>query len=85
MKGFVFGMVGLVRTSNQFNGWGHALAFDGEIKGLGYTEIGTSDPKPNCIERNAQRQGRIFYIHPCTATHGTCLDTGGKERMFGWI
>ena len=36
---------------------------------LGYTEIGTSHPKPDCIERNALHQGCIFCTHPCTGPH----------------
>ena len=50
---------------------------------LGYTEIGTSDPKPDCIERNVLHQRCIFCIHPSTAAHGTCLEE--KERKNVWL
>ena len=63
-------MVGMVRTSNQFKGWGHALAFDGEIKGWVTPKSGPRTPNPIARGRNAQHhQGCIFYIHPCTVPH----------------
>ena len=109
-------MVGLVRTSNQFKGWGHALAFDGEIKGWVTPKSGPRTPNPiamgamlcypgvhilytplHCTapHRGAYStytpalctiQGRIFYIHPCTAApHGTCLKKEERERKNVWL
>ena len=52
---------------------------------LGYTEIGTSHPKPDCTERNALHQGCIFCTHPCTAApHGTCSEEE-RERKNVWL
>ena len=77
-------MVGLVRTSNQFKGWGHALAFDGEIKGWVTPKSGPRTPNP--IAMLCSPGVHILYtpLH-CTAPHGTCLKKEERERKNVWL
>ena len=80
-------MVGLVRTSNQFKGWGHALAFDGEIKGWVTPKSGPRTPNPIAMGAMLFYPGvHILYtpLH-CTAPHGTCLKKEERERKNVWL
>ena len=74
-------MVGLVRTSNQFKGRGHALVFDGEIKGWVTQKSGPRTP--NLIAIGAMlhtNRVHILYTPLHTAPHGTCLKKEERER-----
>ena len=78
-------MVGLVRTSNQFNGWGHALAFDGEIKGWVTPKSGPRTPNPIALSAMLCTRG-AYSIYTPALQHTELAQTleGKKECLVGF-
>ena len=80
-------MVGLVRTSNQFKGWGHALAFDGEIKGWVTPKSGPRTPNPIAMSAMLCFPGVHILYTPLHCTTRNLLEEGGegkKECLVGF-